>query len=317
MLTALLMLVLLVPTMTWVHLRVPRAKRLIEALCLLPLVIPAIVLVVGIASLYSWVTYFLGDSPLTLTFVYVVLVLPYSYRAVEAGLTAVDLRTLSEAARSLGASWPTVMLRVVLPNVRAAVLLGRAPVRRARPGGVHHRLAAQLRDPAGRHRAARQAQRRRVDRGLAGGPGLRLRAAAGGLAGRRAAAHRAGRGSRAGGRAVDRRAAAVGRRGRAARPGQGLLRRPRARRADPGGAAGGAGLPARPVGLRQDDGAAGAGRPGDRRQRAGARRPARHHRSAGQQARHGHGVPGVQPVPAPHGPRQRRLRAAAARGHRR
>jgi len=121
-LTAVLMLVLLVPTMTWVHLRLPRMKRLIEALCLLPLVIPAIVLVVGIASLYSWVTYFLGDSPLTLTFVYVVLVLPYAYRAIESGLTAVDVRTLSEAARSLGASWPTVMLRVVLPNVRAAVL---------------------------------------------------------------------------------------------------------------------------------------------------------------------------------------------------
>jgi len=121
-LTAVLMLVLLVPTMTWVHLRLPRMKRLIEALCLLPLVIPAIVLVVGIASLYSWVTYFLGDSPLTLTFVYVVLVLPYAYRAIESGLTAVDVRTLSEAARSLGASWPTVLLRVVLPNIRAAVL---------------------------------------------------------------------------------------------------------------------------------------------------------------------------------------------------
>ncbi len=121
-LTAVLMLVLLLPTMTWVHLRLPGVKRLIEALCLLPLVIPAIVLVVGIASLYSWVTYFFGDSPLTLTFVYVVLVLPYAYRALDAGLTAVDLRTLSEAARSLGASWATVLLRVVLPNVRAAVL---------------------------------------------------------------------------------------------------------------------------------------------------------------------------------------------------
>jgi putative spermidine/putrescine transport system permease protein len=121
-LTAVLMLVLLVPTMTWVHLRLPRVRRLIEALCLLPLVIPAIVLVVGIASLYSWVTYYLGDSPLTLTFVYVVLVLPYAYRAVESGLSAVDLKTLSEAARSLGASWTTVFLRVVLPNVRSAVL---------------------------------------------------------------------------------------------------------------------------------------------------------------------------------------------------
>jgi len=121
-LTAVLTLVLVVPTMTWVHLRLPRVRRVIEALCLLPLVIPAIVLVVGIAQLYTWVSYYLGDSALTLTFVYVVLVLPYAYRALESGLTAVDLRTLSEAARSLGASWGTVLLRVVLPNIRSAVL---------------------------------------------------------------------------------------------------------------------------------------------------------------------------------------------------
>lgn len=120
-LTALGML-LLVPTMTWVHLRLPKLRRLVEFLCLLPLLIPAIVLVVGIAPLYSWVTYFLGNSSLTLTFVYVVLVLPYAFRALEAGLTAMDLHTLSEAARSLGASWSTVLFRIVVPNVRPAVL---------------------------------------------------------------------------------------------------------------------------------------------------------------------------------------------------
>ena len=121
-LTSVLMLVLLLPTMVWVHLRLPRLRRLLEFLCLLPLVIPAIVLVVGIASLYTWVTYFLGNSALTLVFVYVVLVLPYAFRALESGLVAMDLRTLSEAARSLGAGWGTVLLRVVLPGVRGAVL---------------------------------------------------------------------------------------------------------------------------------------------------------------------------------------------------
>jgi putative spermidine/putrescine transport system permease protein len=32
------------------------------------------------------------------------------------------VRTLSEAARSLGAGWATVIWRVVLPNIRSAVL---------------------------------------------------------------------------------------------------------------------------------------------------------------------------------------------------
>jgi len=121
-LTVLLTLVLLVPTVIWVRLRLPRLHRVVEFVCLLPLTIPAIVLVVGLAPVYAWVTYFLGGSPLTLTFAYTVLVLPYAYRALDAGLSAIDVRTLSEAARGLGAGWGTVMWRVVLPNIRSAVL---------------------------------------------------------------------------------------------------------------------------------------------------------------------------------------------------
>ena len=70
--TVVLMVALLVPTMVWVRLRVPGARKLIEFLCLLPLTIPALVIVVGISNVYSWVTYVLGDSPLVLTFAYVV-----------------------------------------------------------------------------------------------------------------------------------------------------------------------------------------------------------------------------------------------------
>jgi putative spermidine/putrescine transport system permease protein len=122
LLTVVLMLVLLVPTVIWVRLRLPGLRRLVEFICLLPLTIPAIVLVVGLAPVYAWVNYFLGGSSLTLTFAYTILVLPYAYRAIDAGLSAIDVRTLSEAARSLGASWFTVMTRVVLPNIRSAVL---------------------------------------------------------------------------------------------------------------------------------------------------------------------------------------------------
>jgi putative spermidine/putrescine transport system permease protein len=122
LLTALLMLVLLVPTAIWVRLRLPGLRPLVEFICLLPLTIPAIVLVVGLAPVYAWVNYFLGGSSLTLTFAYTVLVLPYAYRAIDAGLSAIDVKTLAEAARGLGANWFTVMARVVLPNIRSAVL---------------------------------------------------------------------------------------------------------------------------------------------------------------------------------------------------
>ena len=122
LLTVVIMLVMLVPTMTWVRLRLPGLRRTVEFICLLPLTIPAIVLVVGLAPVYAWVAYFLGESSLWLAFAYVVLVLPYAYRALDAGLSAIDVKTLAEAARSLGAGWPRVMWRIILPNVRTAVL---------------------------------------------------------------------------------------------------------------------------------------------------------------------------------------------------
>lgn len=120
--TVVLMLVLLVPTMIWVRLRVPKAARLIEMLCLLPLTIPALVIVVGITNVYAWVTYLLGDSALTLTLAYVVLVLPFAYRSLDASLSAINVVTLAEAARSLGAGWLTVIGRVVVPNIQAGLM---------------------------------------------------------------------------------------------------------------------------------------------------------------------------------------------------
>jgi putative spermidine/putrescine transport system permease protein len=122
--TVLGMIVLLVPTMIWVRLRVPGATRMIEFLCLLPLTIPALVIVVGLTNVYAWVNYLVGDSALTLAFVYVVLVLPYAYRAIDSSLSSLDATTLAEAARSLGASWFTVITRVILPNLWPGVLGG-------------------------------------------------------------------------------------------------------------------------------------------------------------------------------------------------
>lgn len=120
--TSVAMLVLLVPTMVWVRLKLPRLNRLLEFICLLPLTIPAIVLVVGLFPMYVWLGTNVSDSILTLSFAYVVLVLPYCYRSLDAGLGAIDVRTLSEAARSLGASWFSVMWRVIVPNISNAIL---------------------------------------------------------------------------------------------------------------------------------------------------------------------------------------------------
>jgi putative spermidine/putrescine transport system permease protein len=120
--TVLGMLVLLATTMAWSYLRVPKARRLIEFVCLLPLAIPAVVLVVGVAPIYREIRVNLSSSPLMLALIYLVLVLPYAYRSIDGGLRSVDVATLADAARSLGAGWPRVMFQIIFPNNRTSLL---------------------------------------------------------------------------------------------------------------------------------------------------------------------------------------------------
>jgi putative spermidine/putrescine transport system permease protein len=119
--TSVVMILLLLPTMIWIKLRVRWMSRLFEFLCLLPLTIPAIALVVGLAPIYNRIQHY-SLSALQLFWVYVILALPYAYRALSSGLDTIDAITLAEAARSLGASWFTVMFRVIAPNMWQAIL---------------------------------------------------------------------------------------------------------------------------------------------------------------------------------------------------
>jgi len=94
----------------------------LEFICIIPITVPAIVLVVGLAPVYGVVVRLLGGSVWTLAFAYGITVLPYAYRAIQANLDAIDVITLSEAARSLSAGWGSVLVRVILPNLRRGVL---------------------------------------------------------------------------------------------------------------------------------------------------------------------------------------------------
>jgi len=122
--TVVLMLVLLVPTMIVVQLKLAKLRRVLEFVCLLPISIPAIVLVVGLAPVYGIISRTAGSGVWTLALAYGIIVLPFAYRAVQSNLDAIDVTTLTEAARSLGASWPVVIVRVLLPNLRPGLLAG-------------------------------------------------------------------------------------------------------------------------------------------------------------------------------------------------
>ncbi len=127
-LTIVFSILLLLPTAYWIQLRMRWLRPVVEFVTLLPFVIPGIVLVFGMLKSYSGPPLRLTNSSLGTNVLliggYIVLSFPYMYRSIDAGLQAIDIRTLTEAAQSLGAGWGTILLRIILPNVRVAILSG-------------------------------------------------------------------------------------------------------------------------------------------------------------------------------------------------
>lgn len=138
LLTIVILYVLLVPAMIAVHLRLQKLRAVLETLAMVPLVLSPVALVVGVDTVLSWGTDMNSGTPLydlsvdvrnaglplVLPIVYVVIAMPFAYRSLDAGLRSVDIRTLVEASRGLGASWPVTLWRAVLPNLRAGLLSG-------------------------------------------------------------------------------------------------------------------------------------------------------------------------------------------------
>ncbi len=116
--TVFLSTVIMVPTVTLVHLTAKKFRRVVEFISLLPLVIPPVVLVLGVLASMP---VSLKGTPYLLALEYVMLSMPYTFRALDAGLGAIDVRTLVDASRGLGAPWRTVFIRIIAPNIRSAI----------------------------------------------------------------------------------------------------------------------------------------------------------------------------------------------------
>lgn len=136
--TIVLEYVLLIPAMIAVQLRLPRLRPVLESLAMVPLVLSPVALVVGVNTVLGWGTNHDPGTPLfqlsvdlrdpntpwILPIVYVLITMPFAYRSLDASLRTVDLSTLVEAARGLGASWPATIWRAVIPNLRVGLLSG-------------------------------------------------------------------------------------------------------------------------------------------------------------------------------------------------
>jgi len=126
--TVIISVLIFLPTTYWIHLKLPKVRPLVEIITILPFIIPTIVYVFGLIRTF-------GRPPLQLTLTpfktdilitagYIVLSMPYMYRAIDVGMRSIDVRSLTEAAQSLGANWLQILLNVIVPNLRIALLSG-------------------------------------------------------------------------------------------------------------------------------------------------------------------------------------------------
>jgi putative spermidine/putrescine transport system permease protein len=120
--TVAIVLFILLPAQILTALRYPKLRRVVEFVCILPITIPTVVLVVGFVPVYSVVARLFGSGAWTLAFAVGIIALPFAFRPIAAAIAAVEMVLLTEAARSLGAGWGTVVLRVLLPNLRRGIL---------------------------------------------------------------------------------------------------------------------------------------------------------------------------------------------------
>jgi putative spermidine/putrescine transport system permease protein len=112
--TIVISLLLFVPTIYWVHLKLPRLRPLIAFLALIPFVVPPIVMVVGVLKVYRNAPAWFYDRPNgILAATYVILAFPYMFFSLDAGFRSIEVHTLTEASQSLGASWPVTLVRVI------------------------------------------------------------------------------------------------------------------------------------------------------------------------------------------------------------
>lgn len=128
LITVVVSILLFLPTVYWLHYKLPQARPVVEIITTLPFIVPVIVFVFGLIRTFSGPPFQLTETPfktdILITAGYVILSMPYMYRSIDIGMRSIDVRSLTEAAQSLGSNWTQILWHVILPNLRGAVLGG-------------------------------------------------------------------------------------------------------------------------------------------------------------------------------------------------
>ncbi len=122
--TALILAVLVTPSVYWAHLRLPKSRNIFEMMAAFSFGIPGVVLALSLLRFYSKVPIPLVNTPNILVAACMVLCFPFMYRPVINALEAINVKTLTEAAQSLGSGWWSTLFRVIIPNIMPGVISG-------------------------------------------------------------------------------------------------------------------------------------------------------------------------------------------------
>ena len=121
--TVVISLLLLVPLIAWLHITDSKLRPVIDALSLMPLIIPVVAFAIGAQVSMPM---FVQDTVFEIPFLYAMIALPYTYRSLDIGMSAFPIKVLTEAARSSGANWLSTIRFVVGPVIRSSILAATA-----------------------------------------------------------------------------------------------------------------------------------------------------------------------------------------------
>jgi putative spermidine/putrescine transport system permease protein len=120
--TIVVSLIIIVPTVYWVHTRLPKFKPMLDMLMILPFGIPTVVLALALVQIYNFPP--LARSPILLIGAVVVYSMPFMYRPVSNAMQAIDVLTLTEAGQSLGGNVFRILSEIIIPNILPGILSG-------------------------------------------------------------------------------------------------------------------------------------------------------------------------------------------------
>ncbi len=117
---------LVVPATYWARVRNPRIRTVIEVAAAIPFALPYVVIAFGILGLYGAtpITAQFVNTPALLALAHAAILFPFMYWAVDGAMAAAGVERLSEAAETCGASMPTIIRRIILPNIRPGLVSG-------------------------------------------------------------------------------------------------------------------------------------------------------------------------------------------------